>query len=317
MLQSPISWPELTEWSETRNALHLHLQIVGKYRLARTPWLNHSWHATFYPTVRGLSSGLIEDGGLTVEVIFDFTRADVIVEAVGRDTVSVPLEEMSVAEFHARFRQALRAIGVSDDFHGRPNEIPDPVRFEEDHARRPFEIDAVRRFHRALLSINAVFEEFRTGFIGKSSPVHLFWGSFDLAVTRFSGAEAPLHPGGIPALPDTVTQEAYSHEVASAGFWPGGGITEDAAFYAYAYPTPDGFSAVELSVPEAVWHKKAGEFVLPYEAVRTSDDPRATLLAFLTETFDAACDLGDWPRERLTCKMGNAREPRPVASQRD
>ena len=307
-------WPSLdgTDWSETRDALHLYLQIVGKYRLARTPWLNHSWHATFYPTPRGLTTGTVHDGEDALEARFDFVDGHVVVESASGARETVALEPSSVADFHARFRRALAAAGARDDFDGAPNEIPDAVPFADDARPRPYDADAVRRFHRALLSAHGVLERFRTGFVGKSSPVHLFWGSFDLAVTRFSGESAPPHPGGIPALPDEVTREAYSHEVASAGFWPGGGIVDGAAFYAYAYPTPEGFADARLSVPGAYWHEEAGEFVLPYEAVRGAADPNAALLAFLTETFDAACDLGGWERGRLTCPLGEPRVPRPL-----
>ncbi|MDW4497207.1 DUF5996 family protein [Sulfitobacter sp. D35] len=316
MSHATSAWPDLdtTDWSATRDALHLYLQIVGKYRLARTPWMIHSWHATFYPCARGLRSGMIEDAGRAVEITFDFAHETLVIDLAGGASEELPLGPDSVAGFDAAFRAALRRLGLNADFHHRPNEIADPVPFAEDHAERPYDGAAVRRFHRALLSAAGVFEHFRTGFLGKSSPVHLFWGSFDLAVTRFSGDPAPLHPGGIPALSDVVTQEAYSHEVASAGFWPGGGISDTAAFYAYAYPTPEGFARAEIDVPGVKWHEAAGEFVLPYETVRTSDDPAATLLSFLGQTFDAACDLGDWDRERLTCRIGEPLRPRPVSA---
>ena len=237
------AWPQLDQhdWSATRDALHRYLQVVGKYRLARTPWLNHSWHATFYPTARGVTTGLIADDERAIEVTFDFSENRAVIQVTGGTSAAVALEPMSVADFHARFRQALRSLGANDDFHGSPNEVADPVPFDRDTAVRPYDSEAVSRFHRALVTATGAFEHFRTGFLGKSSPVHLFWGSFDLAVTRFSGRVAPLHPGGIPALPDDVTQEAYSHEVASAGFWPGGGIVDEACFYAYAYPSPDGY----------------------------------------------------------------------------
>ncbi len=307
-------WPDLgaTDWSATRTALHLYLQVVGKYKLARTPWLNHSWHATLRVTARGLTTMLLDDDGLGVEVIFDLSADHVVVETSAGARETVPLDETSVASFHQAFRHALRTVGANDRFHGTPNEIPDPVPFAEDRAARPHDGDAVRRLHRALVSANAVMERFRTGFIGKSSPVHLFWGSFDLAVTRFSGRPAPLHPGGIPALPDEVTREAYSHEVASAGFWPGGGPVEDAAFYAYAYPTPDGFAAAKMSVSDAYFHEGAGEFILPYAAVAGAQDPEGTLLAFLSNTFDAAADLAGWDRDRLICDIGAPLVPRAL-----
>ena len=310
----PDRWPELdqADWSETRDALHMWLQIVGKYRLARTPWLNHSWHATFRPTPRGLTTGLIEDDGAAIEIAFDFHEENLELDKGGGGREIVALQPMSVSEFHTSFRNALRSLGADDEFDGLPNEIEDPVAFSADTERRPFDIDAVRRFHRALLSAAAVFEQYRTGFVGKSSPVHLFWGSFDLAVTRFSGRLAPLHPGGIPALPDEVTREAYSHEVASAGFWPGGGPVEEAAFYAYAYPKPSGFEHSTIANPKAFWDEGSGEFILPYEAVRSAKDPEGSLLEFLQDTFEAACDLAGWDRDELVCPIGTPLQPRPL-----
>ena len=210
---------------------------------------------------------------------------------------------MSVATFHSRFIDLVTEIGGRPDFHGRPNELPDSIPFSEDTAERPYDTDAVARFHRALVSVNRVLQDFRTGFRGKVSPVHLFWGSFDLAVTRFSGRPAPLHPGGIPNLPDDVTQEAYSHEVSSAGFWPGGGPVDEAAFYAYAYPAPDGFAEAAVLPEEAYFDKNFGEFVLTYEAVRTSADPDKTLHDFLETTYRAAAKLADWDGA-LECERG-------------
>lgn len=305
-------WPELraADWRDTRAALHMILQIVGKYKLARTPWLNHSWHATFLPTASGLTTLPIPDGDQTVQIEIDVIADAVVLEAAHGGRRIVALRPMSVAEFHEAFRAALRALGASDRFHGAPNEVEAPIPFAEDDAPRPYDGDAVRRFHRALLSATHVLERYRTGFVGKSTPAHLFWGSFDLAVTRFSGRPAPLHPGGIPALPDSVTQEAYSHEVASAGFWPGGGIVDEAAFYAYAYPEPEGYGAAALTVPGAYYDPNAHEFFLPYDAVRNAPDPAAALTAFLMETFNLACDLGGWDRDALVCSLGEPLRPR-------
>jgi hypothetical protein len=210
---------------------------------------------------------------------------------------------MTVAEFHQQFKTMIAELGGDPTFHGSPNELPERVPFAEDEAARPWDAEAVARFHRALVSANHVLQHFRTGFCGKVSPVHLFWGSFDLAVTRFSGRRAPLHPGGIPNLPDDVTQEAYSHEVSSAGFWAGGGPTDEAAFYAYAYPAPDGFADADVLPGAAYWDKDFGEFVLPYAAVRDSSDPAATLLEFLESTYEAAAKLADWDR-KLECPRG-------------
>jgi hypothetical protein len=210
--------------------------------------------------------------------------------------MSFTLRPMSVADFHARFVALIAELGGNPTFHGSPNELPDPVAFTKDIELRPYDADAVTRFHRAMVSVNRVLQNFRTGFAGKVSPVHLFWGSFDLAVTRFSGRRAPRHPGGIPHLPDTVTREAYSHEVASAGFWAGGGPIAQAAFYAYCYPQPEGFAEATVQPDGAYFSKEFGEFVLPYDVVRESPDPDKTLLSFLESTYEAAAGLGRWDR---------------------
>jgi hypothetical protein len=219
---------------------------------------------------------------------------------------------MAVADFHARFLQTLEAVGAPTAFHGSPNEVPNPVPFREQSAPGAYDPQVAHDFWRALVSIDGVFRRFRTGFLGKVSPVHLFWGSFDLAVTRFSGRPAPLHPGGIPALPDAVTREAYSHEVSSAGFWGGGGQVDEASFYSYAYPAPPGFAAARVAPAEAVFHQGLGEFLLPYDAVRRAADPEATLLKFLQSTYDAAATLGAWDRAALECQLGQPGVPRPL-----
>ena len=303
-------WPPIPykEWQTTATALHLYLQIVGKYRLARSPWVNHSWHATFYVTPRGLTTSLVPDGDGGTEIEFDLIDHVVRGHDGGGRSESFSLTPMSVADFHARFKDLVTSLGGDPRIHGSPNELPDPVPFVDDMDPRPYDADAVSRFHTALVTVNRVFQEFRTGFRGKVSPVHLFWGSFDLAVTRFSGRPAPLHPGGIPNLPDDVTQEAYSHEVSSAGFWPGGGPTDEAAFYAYAYPQPDGFADAAVLPDAASFNTEFGEFVLPYEAVRKSPDPAAELMAFLETTFKAAAKLGDWDRT-LECPRGLKGKP--------
>lgn len=306
-------WPSIpyAQWQSTATALHLYLQIVGKYRVARSPWINHAWHATFYSTPRGLTTSLVPDGDGSIEVEFDFIDHAVLGYCGNGKTESLPLQPMSVADFHRQFIQLIKDLGGDASFHGSPNELPDRVAFAEDTESRPYDSDAVNRFHRALVAINHVFQEFRTGFRGKVSPVHLFWGSFDLAVTRFSGRPAPLHPGGIPNLPDDVTQEAYSHEVSSAGFWAGGGPVDDAAFYSYAYPGPDGFSDAQVEPEAAYFDKDFGEFILPYEAVRTSANPEATLMAFLESTYEAAAALSNWDRSQ-ECARGLKGEPLPI-----
>lgn len=307
-----VDWPAIpfAPWKDTCAALHLYTQIVGKYRLAHTPWVNHSWHATLYINADGLTTGLIPDGpGVTVQ--FDLQRQRLVASCSTGKSSEFPLEPMTVAEFNRRFNDAIATLGGSPTYHGCPNELPEVVPFAKDTAARPWDDDAVSRFHRALVRIDAVFNEFRTGFLGKVSPVHLFWGSFDLAVTRFSGRSAPLHPGGIPNLPDPVTQEAYSHEVSSAGFWPGGGGIEEPCFYSYAYPTPDGFSG-QLVRPEAArFDNTLGEFVLPYDAVRSAPEPRAVLLEFLQSTYDAAAGLAGWEKD-LSCAIGRKGVPRIV-----
>jgi Family of unknown function (DUF5996) len=311
---SPSRWPDIPylPWRETCAALHLYAQIVGKYRLARTPWVNHSWHATLYVTVRGLSTSIIPDGPGGIEVAFDLLDDVVVGTAADGRTERFALTPMSVAEFHARFLALIAALGGTPAFDGRPNEIPGPVPFTEDRAERPYDRDAVSRFFQALVEVDRVMKRFRTSYIGKVSPVHLFWGSFDMAVTRFSGRRAPLHPGGIPALPDAVTREAYSHEVSSAGFWPGGGAIDFPAFYSYAYPAPQGFSEVRIEPKAACYSAELGEFLLPYDAVRQAEDPEATLLAFFECTYAAAAGLGGWDRSELECPPGEPGRPRPL-----
>ena len=304
-------WPTLDylDWRETCSALHLFTQVGGKYRLAHTPWLNHSWNATFYVTPRGLTTSLIPDGP-GIEIHFDFH--DHMVRGTSADgrTGAFPLGPTTVAAFHAAFVDLVSQLGGTPDFDGSPNEVPSPRPFRDDDRDRPYDRGAVERFHRALLNVDRVFKVFRSSFLGKSSPSHLFWGSFDLAVTRFSGRRAPLHPGGIPALPDDVAQEAYDREVSSAGFWPGGGGIDYPAFYAYAYPAPPGFRGASVRPEATFWHAELSEFLLPYDAVRRAADPDATLLAFLNATYAAAADLGDWDRELLDCAPGRPRRVR-------
>lgn len=307
------NWPDIPyePWRETCSALRLYAQIVGKYRLAHTPWINHSWHATFYVDARGFTTSLVPDGRVGVEISFDYLGHAVTGAATDGRRAEFLLGPMSVAAFHARFCDLLRSLGATPEFNGRPNEMPNPIPFTSDKSERPYDAAAVTRFFHALVAVDRVLKRFRTAFLGKVSPVHLFWGSFDLAVTRFSGRPAPPHPGGIPSLPDAVTREAYSHEVSSAGFWPGGGGVDFPAFYSYAYPSPNGFSDTRPAPDAAYFDKSLGEFVLPYEAVQRSSDPEATLLAFLQDTYRAAADLGGWDRAALECPMGIPGRPRP------
>lgn len=307
-------WPEIPypAWRETCTALHLFAQIVGKYRLARTPWLNHSWHATFYVDARGLTTARVPDVSGDIEIRFDLIDHVVVGQSTNGRVEAFDLGPMSVAQFHGKFLDLIRALGGTPTFHGRPNETPNPVAFVADVASRPYDSDAVTRFFRALAAVARVLERFRTAYIGKVSPVHLFWGSFDLAVTRFSGRRAPLHPGGIPSLPDAVTREAYSHEVSSAGFWAGGSGIEYPAFYSYAYPVPPGFAEARLEPATAFFEKALGEFLLPYDAVRLAEDPEMSLLSFLESAYAAAATLGRWDRSDLECKLGQPGWPREL-----
>lgn len=307
------AWPSIPyePWRETCDALHLFTQIVGKYRLAHTPWINHSWHATLYVNSRGFTTSLVPDGGHDVEVEFDLIDHQLRVSATNGARDAFDLEPMSVSQFHRQFMALLDGLGLSSRFNGRPSEIADGVPFAEDERPRPYDRDAVNRFFLACVQVDRVFKRFRTGFLGKASPVHLFWGSFDMAVTRFSGADAPRHPGGIPALPDEITNEAYSHQVSSAGFWPGAGIGFP-AFYSYAYPGPEGFSKASVAPEQAYFDDKLGEFILPYDAIRQSHDPDDVLMTFLQSTYEAAADLGGWRRAELECEIGTPRRPRAV-----
>ncbi|MBL8659826.1 MAG: hypothetical protein JNM75_08735 [Rhodospirillales bacterium] len=308
------AWPDISfaQWRESCEALHLFAQIVGKYRLARAPWMNHSWHATLYVNARGLTTSLVPDRPGGIEIVLDLLDHAVVGAATDGRSARFSLQPMSVADFHARFLALLSELGGTAELHGRPNEVADPVAFRDDRDERPYDRERVTRFFQAAVLADRIFKRFRTAYIGKASPVHLFWGSFDLAVTRFSGRTAPLHPGGVPALPDDVTREAYSHEVSSAGFWPGGGVIDEAAFYSYAYPAPAGFGEARVAPDAAFYDAGAGEFLLPYDAVRRADDPEATLMSFLQSTYEAAATLGGWDRPRLECPMGQPRRPRPL-----
>jgi len=308
-------WPELPygAWKDTRDTLHLWTQIVGKIRLALTPWLNHSWHVTLYVTARGLTTSPIPWQGSTFQIDFDFIDHVLWVRTSGGHFRQIMLRPISVAEFYSALMAALHDLGIDVHIKMKPSEIVDGIPFDQDTRHASYDADYANRFWRVLASANDVFGVFRTGFLGKSSPVHFFWGSFDLAVTRFSGRTAPRHPGGVPNLPNSVAQEAYSHEVSSAGFWPGGGGPVDyAAFYSYAYPAPDGFASAKVKPPEAFFSKELGEFLLPYDAVRTARDPNAALMDFLQSTYEAAANLGKWDRTALDCAFGSPNRPRPV-----
>ncbi|MDB5460971.1 MAG: Ava [Caulobacteraceae bacterium] len=307
------TWPSLpyAEWAETCRTLHLWTQIVGKVRLAQTPWLNHSWHAPLYVTPRGLTTGAIAHDRRTIDLEFDFIDQVLRIRTEG-PVMTLPLEPMSVAEFYARVMAALAALGASVTIYAAPNELPEALPFPEDRQPRAYDGLAARRFLRVLLQADRVLKRFRTGFLGKASPVHFFWGSFDLAVTRFSGRPAPPHPGGVPHVPQEVIREAYSHEVSSAGFWPGGPAMQEAVFYSYAYPEPPGFRDAAVGPAGARFDAGLGEFLLPYDAVRTARDPDDALLRFLSTTYAAAAEAARWDRAALECPLGEPLRPRPV-----
>jgi hypothetical protein len=308
-------WPTLhyETLRPTAETLHLWTQVVGKIRLAQTPWLNHGWHVTLRLSARGLITPLIPHGDNALTLEFDFVAHELVVRVTDGGERRLDLASGSVAAFYIQVLDALTALDVPVVIDRTPNELADPTPFPEDTAMRVYDPAVARELWRALVQIDRVFHRFRTRFLGKCSPVHMFWGSFDLAVTRFSGRPAPPHPGGIPHLPDAVTREAYSHEVSSAGFWPGGGGVDEPCFYSYAYPTPAGFADAAAAPAAARFEPALGEFVLPYEVVRTADDPDEALLAFLQSTYAAAADLAGWDRGSLECAEGVPRRPRFVA----
>jgi hypothetical protein len=292
-------WPALRvdDWTATRDTLHMWTQIVGKIRLAKAPMVNHWWQTTLYVTTRGLTTSAIPDGASSFEIEFDFCNHQLRVHRQGGAHRDVELAPKSVAQFYAETMAVLGELGIEVEIHKRPNEVERAIPFDEDTEHHSYDGDQAQLFWRQLIQADRVMNVFRGGFLGKVSPVHFFWGSFDLAVTRFSGRPAPKHPGGAPNCPDSVMVEGYSHELSSCGFWPGGG--EEGAFYAYAYPEPDGFRTHPIEPGAAGYNDDFRQFLLPYEAVRTSPDPDATLLAFLQTTYEAAADHADWDRTAL------------------
>lgn len=301
------AWPELpplADWEDTVATVHMWAQVVGKVRLELGPPLNHSWGVALYVTPRGLTTGPVPHGARSFEVTFDFVAHALRITASDGSERAFALEPMAVADFYRKTMAALRELGLGVDIFARPVEVEEAIPFAQDEQHASYDADAVHRFWQALVQAERVFADFRARFIGKSSPVHFFWGGFDLAATRFSGRPAPPHPGGVPNCPDRVMVEAYSHELASAGFWPGTGLGE-AAFYAYAYPEPDGFRTAAVEPAAATYHDGLREFILPYEAVRTAPDPDAALLAFLQSTYEAAADLGAWDRAALERAAGS------------
>jgi hypothetical protein len=296
---STASWPALRvdDWTATRDTLHMWTQIVGKIRLAKAPMVNHWWQTTLYVTTRGLTTSAIPDGASSFDLEFDFCDHRLHIHRQGGEHRHVDLAPKSVAQFYAETMEALADLGIAVQINRKPNEVERAIPFDEDTEHDSYDGAQAQLFWRQLIQADRVMNQFRSGFLGKVSPVHFFWGSFDLAVTRFSGRPAPKHPGGAPNCPDWVMVEGYSHELSSCGFWPGGG--EEGAFYAYAYPEPAGFQDHPIEPAAAAYNDDFRQYLLPYEAVRTSPDPDATLLAFLQTTYEAAADHADWDRAAL------------------
>ena len=291
------AWPDLTPaWSDTRDTLHMWLQVIGKIRMALTPRVNHWWNVTLYVSSRGLTTSLMPLDRRGLEIEFDFVDHILHLRTTDGQSRDVPLEPQAVATFHRATMAALDGLGIDVHIGLRPSEVVEAIPFDRDEAHHSYDPDAVQRFWRALVQIDRVLNNFRSRFIGKASPVHLFWGGADLCTTRFSGRPAPRHRGGVPNCPDWVQVLAYSHEESSAGFWPGG---DEAMFYAYASPEPAGFADWPVEPAGAFYDTGLGEFLLPYSVVRTASDPDAALLAYLQTTYEAAAELGEWDRAAL------------------
>jgi uncharacterized protein DUF5996 len=295
------AWPSLSldAWRETYAALHLWTQIIGKIRLSLSPWVNHSWHTTLYVTATGLTTSPIPYGTRSFQIDFNFLEHQLRLRSSDGCSAALALEPQSVASFYGHLMEEMQKLDINVRIHRRPNEIAEPIPFDQDVCWRPYDADYAGRFWRILQQADRVLKIFRSQFVGKCSPVHFFWGAADLAVTRFSGRKAPQHPGGVPNLPDWVTQEAYSHEVSSCGFWPGSGPVPYAAFYSYAYPEPAGFSKAAVNPQGAFYSDDLSEFVLPYDRVRESESPDEMLLEFLQTTYEAAANLAEWDRAAL------------------
>jgi hypothetical protein len=296
------AWPRLAvdDWADTRDTLHMWTQIVGKVRLELTPMINHWWQSTFYVDARGFTTSLIPWRDSGFEMVFDFQRHVLDITTVDGASREVALTSRSVADFYREFSDVLATLGIEVEILARPVEVEIAIPFAEDTQHATYDPNAAAAFWRLLVNAQRVMTQFRSKFIGKASPVHLFWGGFDLAVTRFSGRPAPRHPGGVPNCADWVQELAYSHEVSSCGYWPNGG--GEGIFYSYAYPPPNGFGDATVAPDAACFDESMGEFVLPYTAVREAADPDASLLSFLQSTYDAAADLAAWDRDALEVK---------------
>ena len=295
------TWPDLpfAAWSDTCATLHMWTQVVGKIRLATTPLVNHWWNTPLYVTPRGLTTSSMPYDGRAFEIVFDFIDHRLLIQTSDGRVEFMPLAPRTVAAFYAELMGKLRGLGIEVRISTKPVEVPDAIPFNEDTTHASYDGARANNFWRALLQAERVLQQFRAGFIGKASPVHFFWGSFDLAATRFSGRAAPPHPGGVPNLADWAVREAYSHECSSCGFWPGNGGFGEAAFYSYAYPEPAGFGDADAGVAAAYYNQQLREFILPYDAVRAAPDPDAMLLKFLQATYEAAADRAGWDRAAL------------------
>jgi hypothetical protein len=305
-------WPDLpyAAWSDTCATLQLWTQVVGKIRLAQTPWLNHSWHVPLYVTARGLTTSPIPHGSRSFEIRFDFNEHVLDIDVSDGTGRRIALQPQAVADFYRAVMAALEELGIPVRINEYPCEIAGAIRFSQDRTHCAYDSEYARRFWRILLQADRVMKQFRTGFLGKCSPVHFFWGSFDLALTRFSGRRAPPFAGKVPGVAAEVMREAYSHEVSSAGFWPGGNGTSYPSFYSYAYPAPDGFSRFPVQPEGAFFDEALGEFLLPYDVVRNAPDPDTVLLAFLQSTYEAAAESAHWDRDALECPHGIPGVPR-------
>jgi hypothetical protein len=294
-------WPDLplAAWKETAATLHLWTQIVGKIRLAQVPWINHSWQVPLYLTARGMTTSPMPHGDRTFQIDFDFIDHHLLIAASDGSIRKMTLRDRSVADFYLELTTTLADMGLGVRIHTMPCEIADCIPFEKDQIHASYDPEYANRFWRITAQVDRVFKIFRARFVGKCSPVHFFWGSFDLAVTRFSGRPAPRHPGGVPHLADWVVQEAYSREVSSCGFWPGGEPTPFPLFYSYAYPEPPGYASATVRPAKAEYHPVLHEFILPYNEVRQAASPDETLLEFLQSTYEAAANLGKWDRGML------------------
>ena len=300
-LSNAEAWPSLPleAWSDTCATLHMWTQIVGKIRLAQSPWINHSWHVTLYVTTRGLTTSPIPYGNRTFQIDFDLIGHELTIQSSDGGIAGFLLQPQSVAAFYKRLQSEMAKLDLHVNINGKPNEIPDPIPFDQDETHKAYDPVYANGFWRVLVQADRVFKQFRAQFVGKCSPVHYFWGAPDLAVTRFSGRPAPQHPGGVPHLPDRVAREAYSHEVSSCGFWPGGAPVAYPVFYSYAYPEPNGFATAPVTPSTAFYSKDLREFILPYDAVREAESPDEMLLGFLQTTYEAAANLANWDRNFL------------------